>query len=217
MEISPRRRKILTYILLSILAGFILLTILISFVPIPVIDREFSEEIQEHQNPLLDVLMKLVSYPGYSPYSLILVAGTTLVFYLTRHKKEALFMFLTSVSGLISTIVKVLVNRPRPSEKLVRIVLKTQQQSFPSGHVLFYVVFFGFLTLLMYMLKHINKTVRLVIVIINMLLIFTIPISRIYLGAHWFTDVLGGFLLGFLYLAALSYFYLKTPPTIKRR
>ena len=208
MEITRRRRKILAYILVTIVIGFILLTVLVSMFPISVIDREFSAEVQEHQYPALDFIMKLVSYPGYMPYAPIMVVLTALIFYVTKHKKEAVFLLLTLLSGLISTIVKVLVNRPRPSEQFVRIVLKTQQQSFPSGHVLFYVVFFGFLTLLMYMLKHINKALRVAIVAVNMLLIFTIPVSRIYLGAHWFTDVLGGFLLGFLSLSALSYAYL---------
>lgn len=209
MEITPRRRRILTYILITIVIGFILLTALVSFFPPSVIDIEFSEEIQERQFPLLDFIMKAASYPGYMPYSAIIVAGTALVFYVRKHKKEALFVLLTAAAGLVSTIVKALVDRPRPAKELVRIVLETHQQSFPSGHVMFYVVFFGFLTLLMYMLKHINKPTRWTISVFNMALIFTIPISRIYLGAHWFTDVLGGFLLGMLYLFGLSYFYLK--------
>ena len=209
MEITPRRRRILTYILITIAIGFILLTALVSLFPPSVIDIEFSEEIQERQFPLLDFVMKAASYPGYMPYSAIIVAGTALAFYIKKHKKEALFVLLTAAAGLVSTIVKALVDRPRPAKELVRIVLETHQQSFPSGHVMFYVAFFGFITLLMYMLKHINKPTRWAVSVFNMGLIFTIPISRIYLGAHWFTDVLGGFLLGILYLFGLSYFYLK--------
>lgn len=209
MEITPRRKRILTYILATIAVGFILLTIVVSQFPPSVIDIEFSEEIQEYQLPVLDLIMKAASYPGYMPYSAILITVTALAFYLRKHKKEALFVLLTAGSALVSTIVKFLVDRPRPAKELVKIVLETHQQSFPSGHVMFYVVFFGFITLLMYMFKHIHQPTRWAVSIFNMLLIFTIPISRIYLGAHWFTDVLGGFLLGILYLFGLSYFYLK--------
>jgi undecaprenyl-diphosphatase len=209
MEITPYRKRILAYILITIVVGFLVLSLLVSFFPASVIDRDFSEEIQEHQNPFLNFVMKAASYPGYMPYAPIMVLTAALLFYITRHKREALFVVLTLTSSILSTIVKFIVNRPRPGKDIVKVLIQTHQQSFPSGHVLFYVVFFGFLSLLMYMLKHINKTLRLAVVAGCMLIIFIIPVSRIYLGAHWFTDVLGGFLLGILYLFTLSYFYLK--------
>jgi len=211
MEITPRRKRILIYILITIVVGFLILSVLVSFFPSSFIDREFSEEIQEHENPFLDVVMKAVSYPGYIPYAPIMVLITTLLFYIRKHKREAVFVILTMGSSLLSTVVKFIVNRPRPDQDIVKVLIQTHQQSFPSGHVLFYVVFFGFLALLMYMFKHIGKKLRLTITAGCMLMIFIIPISRIYLGAHWFTDVLAGFLLGIIYLFTLSYFYLKRP------
>jgi undecaprenyl-diphosphatase len=153
--------------------------------------------------------MKLVSYPGYIPCAPIMVILTAGVFYTRKFKKEGLFLLLTMLSGLVSTIVKYAVDRPRPGADLVKIALQTHQQSFPSGHVMFYVIFFGFVALLVYSLKTINKTLRITAGVLCMVMIFTIPVSRIYLGAHWFTDVLGGFLLGILCLYALGYFYLK--------
>ncbi len=209
MEITPQRKRILTYILIIIVLGFLLLSVLVSFFPSSFIDREFSEEIQEHENPFLDAVMKAASYPGYVPYAPIMVIITALLFYIRKHKREAIFVILTLASSLLSTLVKFIINRPRPGKDIVKVLIQTHQQSFPSGHVLFYVVFFGFLSLLMYMFKHIGKKLRLTITAGCMLMIFIIPISRIYLGAHWFTDVLGGFLLGILYLFALSYLYLR--------
>src|SRR4051812_34445929 len=122
MEITPRRKRILTYILVVIVIGFALLTALVSLFPPSVIDIEFSEEIQEHQFPLLDFVMKAASYPGYMPYSAIIVAVTAFLFYIRKHKKEALFVLLTPGAALKSTIVKFLVDRPRPAKELVRIV-----------------------------------------------------------------------------------------------
>jgi membrane-associated phospholipid phosphatase len=209
MELTPRRKKVLTYILAFISIGFLLLTAFVSYFPESVIDREFSEEVQGFQYPLFDGLMKLVSYPGYIPCAPIMVILTAGVFYTRKFKKEGLFLLLTMLSGLVSTIVKYAVDRPRPGADLVKIALQTHQQSFPSGHVMFYVIFFGFVALLVYSLKTINKTLRITAGVLCMVMIFTIPVSRIYLGAHWFTDVLGGFLLGILCLYALGYFYLK--------
>ena len=197
-------------LVLSIITlGFIALSIIVAIYPTLPIDIKLSREIQEHQNPTVDRLMYLISTPGYMPESVILVATTGLLFFLFKYKKAALFILLTSVAGLISTIIKALVNRPRPSKDFVRIVFETTQQSFPSGHMLFYVVFFGFLLLLMYQLENIPKVIRYIIGAISIFFIFSIPFSRIYLGAHWFTDVLGGFLSGLISLYLLSWLYLR--------
>jgi undecaprenyl-diphosphatase len=197
------------FVLTLITAGFIVLTILVHLFPISAIDLKFSEEIQEHQNPFIDEVMYLISTPGYMPESAIMVGVTSLVFFLFKYKKAALFVLFTAISGLISTLVKALINRPRPAKNLVRIIHETTQQSFPSGHMLFYVVFFGFLILLMFQLENVPKVVRYLVGLISAFFIFTIPFSRIYLGAHWFTDVLGGFLLGLPCLYLLSWLYLR--------
>jgi membrane-associated phospholipid phosphatase len=145
------------------------------------------------------------------PGAPIMIGLTSLIFFILRYKKAALYVLFTMLAGLVSIIFKTIINRPRPSDTLVRIVFKTTQQSFPSGHVLFYVVFFGFLTMLMFQLENIHKAIRIVVGGASLFMIFLIPISRIYLGAHWLSDVLGGFLLGMLCLYLLSWLYLRKP------
>ncbi|TWR28099.1 phosphatase PAP2 family protein [Mucilaginibacter achroorhodeus] len=208
---NQRRQRILLFVLLLITVGFVALSVVVHIYPDLSIDVRFSRDIQEHQNETIDGLMYAISTPGYMPESVIMVLGTALIFFLFKYKKAAGFVLLTSLSGLVSTIVKAVVNRPRPSDTLVRIVKKTAQQSFPSGHVLFYVVFFGFMILLMLQLEKVPKWIRYPVIVVSTFLIFTIPISRIYLGAHWFTDVVGGFLLGLPCLYVLAYYYLRKP------
>ncbi len=217
MQLSEKRKRIILYLVAGISLGFLLLTVFVFFVPNSLIDRSFSQEVQEDQNPLLDSVMTAISLPGTMPFAPIMVLVTSSLFFVYRYKREAVFTLLTMLSGAVSTIVKLLVNRPRPSGPLVRVIGKYLNQSFPSGHVLFYVIFFGFVILLMYQLKAIPGFLRISLSVISLLLIFAVCISRIYLGAHWFTDVLGGFLLGIVCLYTLSYFYLKkTQPANQR-
>jgi membrane-associated phospholipid phosphatase len=208
---NKRRQHIMLLVLSIITLGFIVLTILVHVFPASAIDVKFSREIQEHQNSFIDQVMSLISTPGYMPEAPIIIGLTSLTLFVFKYKKAALYVLFTLLAGLVSTILKALVNRPRPSDTLVRIVSKTTQQSFPSGHVLFYVVFFGFMVMLMFQLENIHKTVRIIVGGISLLMIFLIPISRIYLGAHWLSDVLGGFLLGLLCLYLLSWLYMRQP------
>lgn len=206
---DKRKKRILIYVLSTIIIGFVILTFIVSAFPVSIVDREFSEEVQEHQYPTLDSLMKLISWFGHITNSIIMVLASALVFYLLKYKKEALFLVLTLLSGLVSASMKIWINRPRPTEDVVKIIEIAKRQSFPSGHVLFYVVFFGFLALLMYHIETIHRNLRVLVAGVSLSLIFTVPFSRIYLGAHWFTDVLGGFLLGTICLLILSYLYLR--------
>ncbi|WP_051189709.1 phosphatase PAP2 family protein [Daejeonella oryzae] len=208
---NTRRKLILFRVLTVLLVGFISLTILISFFPNSIIDTTFSEEVQEHQHPILDSIMKGISFFGYVPAALSMVVGMAVCFYLFKLKREAAFILLTLSSAVVSSILKIAIARPRPTEDLVRIVEKAGNQSFPSGHMLFYVVFFGFMVLLMNHLKFLSFWIRWTIANFSLMIIFAIPFSRIYLGAHWFTDVLGGFLVGLICLAIISYAYLNKP------
>lgn len=208
---KERRKRILFYVLGIIFLGFLFLTSAVILFPNSLLDRQFSQEIQEHQYEWLDTLMRVISIPGTLPFSAIMILSIACIFLVYKRKRESLFIVLTGLSGFISHSLKIIIDRPRPTDSVVRIIEVAKNQSFPSGHVLFYVVFFGFLAVLMNQLASIYKPIRLTVSTICMFFIFTIPLSRIYLGAHWFTDVLGGFMLGILALFALSYFYLRKP------
>lgn len=206
--LSTSKSRLLINTLLIITAAFIGLSCFIYFFPLSFIDLDVSRLIQRYNSANLDHFMAFISLFGTMPYSAISVGVVALFFLIFNYKKEALFTLLTALSGIVSTLVKMLINRPRPAKDLVRIIEITRQQSFPSGHTLFYTVFFGFLIIVMGNLKSLNYYLRKGITILCAAMILLIPFSRIYIGAHWFTDVLGGAILGVLCLLILGYFYL---------
>ena len=97
---------------------------------------------------------------------------------------------------IINNLLKVIIARDRPN--INRLVTETGY-SFPSGHSITSMVFYGYLIYLIY--KYIDtKKIKILLIIILSLLIVTIGFTRIYLGVHYTSDVIGGFLLGVAYL-----------------
>ncbi|KQB99035.1 phosphatase PAP2 family protein [Pedobacter sp. Hv1] len=195
--------------LFALIISFVLLSIFIVHHPIPTIDLKISLFIQKHHSDLLDKIMLAISFFGELPYSLLMVLVVAFIFYLFKFKREAYFITSILTSGLIILGIKNIIDRPRPTEFYVRLVEINRFQSFPSGHVLSYVLFFGFMIVLMRELKTIPKLTRNIVTVISAFYMITIAFSRIYLGAHWFTDTLGGFILGLICLFPLCYFYYK--------
>lgn len=202
-------KSALAYLMVLIAMAFVALTLAIVLMPLPDLDKNVSKAVQSFQSPALYKVMLLVSDFGVMPFSVLMVLITALVFFLFKYKREALFVLFTLFCGVASTLIKYLVDRPRPAAPFVQVMEKTRQQSFPSGHVNFYVLFFGFILVLMFHMNSIPKLVRMVVGGFSAGMILLVPYSRIYLGAHWFTDVLGGILLGSLLLYVNSYYYLR--------
>lgn len=188
---------------------FGILSIFAAVMPVTILDLPISREIQEHNNALFDLFMKFVSWFGTVPVSIIMVITTVFLFFICGCRRESYFIVLTLSSGIISSVLKSLFNRPRLAADLVRVIENTHQQSFPSGHTLFYTVFFGLLIIIMIYKENISKYIRISIVLYAALMIFLVPQSRVYLGAHWFSDVLAGFVLGIIWLFIIGFFYLK--------
>jgi undecaprenyl-diphosphatase len=78
--------------------------------------------------------------------------------------------------------------------------------SFPSGHVMFYTGFYGFIIFLAYTLMK-PSIRRTLLVVVFGLLVLLIGVSRVYVGEHWASDALGAYLLGTLTLVAIIQLY----------
>ena len=171
--------------------------------------------VQKIQSSFLDEIMLSISFFGELPWSLLMVVAVALTFFLFKYRREAYFITSILLSALVILGVKNLIDRPRPTAFYVRLVEVNRFQSFPSGHVMSYVLFFGFIIILMRTLKTIPTAVRQSVTYLSAFLLLSVSISRIYLGAHWLSDTIGGFILGLICLFPLCYFYFKKETGIK--
>lgn len=161
------------------------------------VDLMITVGIQSVGSPfLLYPPMKVISGFGGSSAGILLATLAFLYFmFILKRRKDALLL-LVSTAGvyILSVVIKILVARPRPDPALVMQLGDFRGiDSFPSGHVLFALGFYGFLIYLM-----VGKKFLFLVAVPALLM----GISRIYLGAHWFSDVLGSYMIGgsWLYL-----------------
>ncbi len=171
-------------------------------------DPYITKQIQQINLPVFESLLLFITWLGnfyQAIFTLIIFAGA---FFIHGLKKESLILTLSTLGAVsISETLKLVVLRPRPDPLLVRqIETFYRSDSFPSGHVLFYMGFYGCLLFLTY-LKIRKKSVRIFLMAILLGLVVLVGISRIYLGSHWFSDVLAAYLIGsaWLYFVILIY------------
>ena len=129
--------------------------------------------------------------------AIFLIVVTIVLFILIKNKKIRLSIFSNLVIiTILNQLLKRILQRPRPTE--YRIIEETGY-SFPSGHSMISMAFYGYLIYLIY--KYVkNKYIKWISITLLSILICAIGISRIYLGVHYTSDVLGGFLISISYL-----------------
>lgn len=145
------------------------------------------------RTPLLTKIFLIITNLG-SPYVLIVL---TLLSFLLKNKK--LSFIITGNLGLITIInqaLKFIVKRPRPSDLFL--IIETGY-SFPSGHSMVSLSFYGLLIYFIYKYFK-NKKLKIFLITFLFLIIILIGISRVYLGVHFVSDVISGFLLSLSYL-----------------
>lgn len=193
------------YVLIALVA-FALLAFVANQFPVFKPDVTITRELQE-MPAWFQAVMVVVSWPGYGIESVtIIVLSTVLLLTIGLRWESASALFAGVVSGVLNYIVKIAVRRPRPGADLVNVFQTLKDYSFPSGHVMFYTAFFGFLMFLTFTLVK-RGFLRYLLNSIFILLIGLVGLSRMYLGEHWASDVIAGYLLGSLTLMLAIAFY----------
>ena len=169
--------------------------------PLTRTDTEVAENLHEvvQDSPVLVTASKVVSFLGIPAWFYVLIGGTALYFWRKDRRRIAIYLVVTNlVGGALDTIVKIAVDRPRP--ELEDPIVHAFGKSFPSGHVMATTVAYG--TLLLVFMPVIPRRWRIPTVVAYFVWIVLMALSRLSLGVHYVSDVLGGFVLGLAWLAA---------------
>lgn len=146
--------------------------------------------ISDSMTPIAKVITQFGSATGLVVLSLILLGA------IKNKKIGILICGNLGISAFLNQVLKHIIQRPRPTEFRI---INESGYSFPSGHSMVSAAFYGFLIYLIYK-KVKNKYLKWSLITILSILIILIGTSRIYLGVHYTSDVIGGFLVAVSYL-----------------
>ena len=196
---KPNPETIVVISVASIL--LVALIIVVHYFPVLHIDLSISRDIQSEgstvfRKDLIYWAMVAVSWLGDMIPSGVIVVGFATLFWLYKYRKAAVFTLLSPIVVGLNAILKLIINRPRPTSALVNVVFPETNASFPSSHTVFYTVIFGFFVYMMFKATRMPMWLRILIGVFGAVMIVLVSFSRIYLGAHWATDVLGGYIFG---------------------
>lgn len=158
--------------------------------------------------PYFADLMRLVSAiaNGHTPHYIAM--ATSLVFLLLRHWRESVGIMIATLGGGVSNVlVKLVVARPRPIDDPDIFFMSFDATSFPSGHVTFFVCYFGFLVFVACAQRRVSSRLRPLGLSLLFIPLFLIGLSRVFLQAHYPSDTFGGYILGGLWLSATLWLY----------
>ena len=182
------------------LVGFGLLAWLVSQPGIPPIDTATTASMHGLASPTLDTLMNAATLLGSSPVLTTVVGLAVVLLVVQRRRMEAVFLVIALVGTLvINDGLKLLVQRPRPGFDWAEVWPET---GFPSGHSMNSFVVYLAIALVIWQVR--GRRAGIVALVLATALAVSVGISRIYLGAHWLSDVIGGYLAGALWLLLLA-------------
>ena len=180
-------------LLISLIIFFIFITTLVISNKISFIDSSVYNFLISFKN---DSLTNFFSFITKFSNVAFLVIFVLIVLLILRNKDAVFVIFNLIFLRLLNYVIKIIIKRDRPN--ILRLI-KIGEYSFPSGHAMISMGVYGYLIYLIYK-KIKNPYIKYLGIIILSLLIILIGISRIYLGVHYFSDVVAGYTLSLIYL-----------------
>jgi membrane protein DedA with SNARE-associated domain/membrane-associated phospholipid phosphatase len=174
--------------------------------PLVLADQSAYHFLQSLRTPWADHVFIAITELGDSFVNICVSGAVLIVLLLKRRLRAAGYWALAIIGGALGVqLIKWLVHLPRP----VALYQGASAYGFPSGHATMSVIIYGFFAILV--ARGLFNTWRWGLFSGVFLIAFIIAVSRLYLGAHWLSDVLGGFFFGTSWSALLGIAYLKRP------
>lgn len=206
----PESRGLLIWAGLLVLAAWLFLDILVDVVsgdPLVQIDSAVFHLLQGLRTPWADQVMVFITELGDRQVIVAVVVAVLGALCWQRHWHAALhWLAATAFGALLTQALKQVLQLPRP----VAIYEGTSAYSFPSSHATLSMVTYGFLAVLI--ARTLPASTRWIPYAAAGALIMAISVSRLYLGVHWLSDVLGGLALGLSWVALLGIAYARHAP-----
>lgn len=185
--------------------GFSLISLLISDQKIIHFDRIVIDSIQGRETTILTEIMKFFTLIGSAPFVIVLSLFMLFFLYKVLHHRFELTLFVAAITGsaILNGILKHLFKRVRPD---LHRLIDVEGYSFPSGHAMNAFTVYGIISFLLW--RHIRSELgRWVLIFVSIVMVLAIGISRIYLGVHYPSDIIGGyFASGFWITTAILFF-----------
>ena len=194
---AMKRPSLLSVASIFQLGLLLLLTRWVRLHPVSQFDTTISRRMQHFHPTIFSLLSRFLGVLCSWKLAIVLTFPLTWLLWNTRQRAEAVTMTGSIVLGTaLRTGMQHLIARPRPSPALVHVTKEKKSPSFPSGHAATALSWWGWLLLITtQMLKDRPMWRRTAQVILATVICLAGP-SRVYLGEHWTTDVLGGYVYG---------------------
>lgn len=180
-----------------------------SWEKVTVVDYQLSQYFYQLHSPLLNTIMTGITHIGDLVTQTAVTVLIVSVLFMLKKWRTAIWYGLTVLigAGILNAIIKGIYERARPSQ--IQPLVEIGGYSFPSGHSMGSVIVYG--GLLFLILRSLRSAqLKFIVSLLISFLVLGIGVSRIYLGVHFLTDVLGGFSLGFAWLCiSIALFGLK--------
>ncbi|MEH7180310.1 phosphatase PAP2 family protein [Neobacillus vireti] len=181
-------------------------------------DNAVISAVQSQESPFLTRIMEFFTTVGSTLWVVIICLLILIFLYKMLHHRHELVLFIVVVAGspLLNMVLKEIFQRARPD---LNRLIEISGYSFPSGHAMNAFTVYGILTFLLW--RHIfNLTGRTLLLLFSSFVVFMIGVSRIYLGVHYPSDIIGGYLASGCWLAASIWvfqWYMERQPQLTSR